>query len=131
MKKKGILNPDIISVIAAMGHTDTLVIADAGLPVPEGVPCIDISLTRGVPSFMQALKAVAEELVIESCIAAGELPGKNPVVWDGIQNVLEGLPCEQVPHELFKKKTESAKAVIRTGETTSYANIILIAGVNF
>ncbi|MDR0324331.1 MAG: D-ribose pyranase [Treponema sp.] len=131
MKKTGILNPDIISVISAMGHKDTLVIADAGLPVPEGVPCIDISLTRGIPSFTQALRAVAEELVIESFIVAGELPEKNPAVWGDIQNILQGFPCEYVPHEMFKEKTASAKAVIRTGETSSYANVILTAGVNF
>ena len=131
MKKNGILNPDIIAVVAALGHTDSLVIADAGLPVPEGVPCIDISLTRGIPSFVQALRAVTEELVIESCITAKELPGKNPNVWKDIQAVLTEIPLEQIPHEMFKKRTAEAKAVIRTGETSPYANVILIAGVNF
>ena len=131
MKKTGILNPDIIAAIAAMGHTDSLVIADAGLPVPEGVPCLDISLTRGIPSFIQALQAVAGELVIESCITAAELPDKNPNIWKELQAALSGLPCEQVPHEMFKKRTAEAKAVIRTGETSPYANVILIAGVNF
>ena len=131
MKKSGILNPDIIAAVAALGHTDSLVIADAGLPVPKDVPCIDISLTRGIPSFTQVLRAVADELVIESFIAAGELPVKNPDVWKELQAVLGNLPCEQLSHEMFKKRTAGAKAVIRTGETSPYANVILIAGVNF
>jgi len=131
MKKEGILNPDILAAIAALGHTDSIVIADAGLPVPKDVPCIDISLTRGIPSFKDTLRAVAGELVIESYIVAEELPGKNPHVWTEIQAALTGFPCEKIPHESFKKQTQEAKAVIRTGETSSYANIILIAGVNF
>jgi D-ribose pyranase len=131
MKKEGVLNPDIIAAIAALGHTNSIVIADAGLPVPKDVPCIDISLTRGIPSFIQTLQAAAGELVIESCIVAEELPGKNPKVWTEIQDALTGLPCKQIPHELFKKQTAQASAVIRTGETSPYANVILIAGVNF
>jgi len=131
MRKTGILNPDIISAIAALGHTDSLVIADAGLPIPEGVPCIDISLSKGIPSFKQVLKAVAKDLVVESFIIAEELPKKNSGVWKEIQSIMEGYHCKKIPHESFKEQTESAKVVIRTGESSPYANIILIAGVNF
>jgi len=131
MKKSGILNPDIVAAIAALGHTDSIVIADAGLPVPKGVPCIDISLTRNVPSFSQTLQAVAEELVIESYVVAAELPGKNPGTWTEVQTVLAGLDYERCLHEVFKKRTAEAKAIIRTGESSPYANVILIAGVNF
>ena len=131
MKKSGILNPNIIAIVAALGHTDSIVIADAGLPVPKDIPCIDISLIREIPSFLQTLQAVSGELVIESCIVAEELPIKNPGVWMAAQNVIKEFHCEKIPHEVFKKKTREAKAVIRTGETSSYANIILIAGVNF
>ena len=131
MKKTGILNPKITAVIAALGHTDSLVIADAGLPIPKNVPCIDISLSRGIPSFQQTLKAVAKELVIESFIAAEELSKKNPDLSVKLQNILSGFPGKKMPHESFKKQVESAKAVIRTGESSPYANVILIAGVNF
>jgi len=131
MKKTGILNPEIIAVIAALGHTDSLVIADAGLPIPKDVPCIDISLNRGIPSFQQTLKAIAKELVIESFIVAEELSKKNPDLAEKVKNILSGISGKKTPHETFKKHTESAKAVIRTGESSPYANVILIAGVNF
>ena len=58
MKKDGLLNPQILSAIAAMGHTEYLVIADAGLPVPSGIPVIDISLIRGIPDFGAVLHSV-------------------------------------------------------------------------
>ena len=131
MKKTGIYNPDIIAAIAALGHTDSLVIADAGLPIPQDVPCIDVSVTRGVPSFQQTLKAVAKDLVIESYIVAEEMPKKNPGVWKTVQTVLSDSSGKKMPHEMFKKQVASAKVVIRTGESTPYANVILIGGVNF
>lgn len=47
MKKHGILNRELAGIFATMGHTDQLVIADCGLPIPEGVKCIDLSYTLG------------------------------------------------------------------------------------
>jgi len=131
MRKTGILNPDIIAAIAALGHYEGLVIADAGLPIPKDIPCIDISLCKGIPSFKQVLKAVAKELAIESFVAAEELSKKNSGVWKEVQGILEGIPGKKIPHESFKKQIEDAKIVIRTGESSPYANILLIAGVNF
>ncbi|EPF42900.1 D-ribose pyranase, partial [Klebsiella pneumoniae subsp. pneumoniae CIP 52.145 = B5055] len=53
MKKGTVLNADISAVISRLGHTDTLVVCDAGLPVPRSSTRIDMALTQGVPSFMQ------------------------------------------------------------------------------
>ncbi len=131
MKKDRILNPRIISEIAAIGHTQFFVIADAGLPIPNGVPVIDISLIKGVPTFIQTLKAVSSELVIESCVLAKELGAVNTSVKEKIEKTLKGLPMKEVPHTDFKTLTEKATVIIRTGETSAFANIILVAGVNF
>ncbi len=131
MKKEGLLNPQILSAIAGIGHTEYLVIADAGLPVPAGVPVIDISLVRGVPDFGSVLNAVTEEMVVESFILAEEILDRNQAAWDCVKEVLPNVPSVHISHEEFKKMTAGAKAVIRTGETTPYANIILAAGVNF
>ena len=48
-----------------------------------------------------------------------------------MEQILEGKPARKVPHEEFKRLMEKAKCVIRTGETSPYANVILIGGVNF
>ena len=131
MKKDRILNPQLISEIAAIGHTQYFVIGDAGLPIPPGVKVIDLSLTKGIPSFMQVLKAVDEELVSEAYILAEEIKDKNAGLEKEIQEIMGDKPVTYVPHEEFKKLTKDAKVMIRTGETSSYANIIMIAGVNF
>lgn len=131
MKKDRILNPELIAQIAAIGHTEYLVIADAGLPVPNGIKVIDLSVVRGVPTFEQVLSAVREELVSDAYIVAGEMPGKSPELYACTGRLLAGLPETRIPHEEFKALTRKAKAIVRTGETTPYANVILVAGVNF
>lgn len=131
MKKEKLLNPDIVSAIAALGHTEFLCIADCGLPVPQGVQVIDVSVTAMIPSFLQVLKAVEEELVIESFIYASEIEDANPNVLKQIKEILDGKAAKKIPHEEFKKLTANAKYIIRTGETSPYANIILVGGVNF
>ena len=131
MKKNGILNPSLIAQLAALGHTDLIVIADAGLPVPTGVPVIDLSLVRGIPSFADTLSAVCQELVVESYILASETATHNQTANQLVEKNLPSLPSRLVSHQEFKTISAKAKAIIRTGECTPYANIILVCGTNF
>jgi D-ribose pyranase len=114
-----------------MGHMDTLVIADAGLPIPWETNRIDLALKEGVPGFLETLEVVLEELQVESVLLAEEIFSKSPELAEKILYLIKEIPIERVPHEEFKNKTSQAKAVIRTGEFTPYANIILVAGVTF
>jgi D-ribose pyranase len=130
MKKGPVLNIALSQLIASLGHGDMVVIGDAGLPVPPGVPVIDLALTRGVPGFLQTLQTVLAEMQVESHVLADELAGKNGVVAAGIAALdLPGRTA--VSHADFKKLTAQARAVVRTGECTPYANIVLLAGVVF
>jgi D-ribose pyranase len=131
MKKQGILQNDLAAVIARLGHTDTLVVADAGLPIPPGVPRIDLAVSPGVPSFMQVLRPLLDEVAVESAIIASEMRAASPGFYAELQGVLGTLPIKEVPHAEFKSLTQPARAVVRTGEFTPYANIILVAGVAF
>lgn len=131
MKKDRVLNPDISRSIAKLGHTEYLVIGDAGLPIPKEAEIIDVSVTKGVPSFMDVFNAVAQELVIESYIFASEAIESNPEFVTQIKAVLTDKQAMTVSHEEFKTLMKKAKTVIRTGECSSFANIILIGGVNF
>ena len=131
MKRHGILNSHITKVLTDLGHTDYIVIADAGLPIPEGVLRIDLALKPGTPSFKEVLDAVAEDMVIEKCIIASEIEAGNPQIEQYLINKFVDINVERVTHEDFKELTEKAKAVIRTGEITPYANCILQSGVFF
>lgn len=131
MKKHGILNSEIARVLAVMGHTDTLCIADCGLPIPPAVERIDISLRHGFPGFMDTLGAIAADMVVEHITLAEEIREKNPAILSQIEALFPQIPVTFVTHETFKKMTQGCHAVVRTGEATPYANIILHSGVSF
>ncbi len=131
MKKIGTLNQPLSEVIAGMGHMDTLVIADAGLPIPLETQRIDLALTGGTPGFLETLRVVLEEFQVERVIVAEEMRLTSENIYKQVHNMLPDTSIETIPHEEFKNRTRSARAVVRTGEFTPYANIILVAGVVF
>ncbi|GEN52703.1 D-ribose pyranase [Halobacillus faecis] len=128
MKRHGLLNSHLSKVFADLGHTDTIVVADAGLPVPDGVKKIDLSLKQGVPSFLEVVEVLKEEMVVERVTVAEEME-QNPSVLKGMNEWFGEM--DSLPHEALKDQLKHAKAVVRTGEITPYANCILHAGVTF
>jgi D-ribose pyranase len=62
---------------------------------------------------------------------AEELEAVSPHIYDALMDAFDGLDVEAVPHESFKELTREAVAIVRTGEFTPYANVILVAGVVF
>lgn len=127
------------AAISLMGHTDTIVIGDAGLPIPDGVERIDLAVCEGTPDFITVLRAVLSELQIERFTLAEEISSANAdmekaifkVIADDSRAAGKVYAQKYVTHEKFKEMTRTAKAVIRTGECTPYANIILQSGVVF
>ena len=131
MKKNGIINSQLSRLIAEMGHKDSLVVADCGLPIPPTVERVDLSLTKGYPKFIKILEATLEDLVVEKAILASEIKEKSPELEEKIINLLPDIEIDYLPHSEFKKESVSSKAIVRSGEITPFANIILISGVDF
>lgn len=139
MKKGILLHSAISSVIARLGHTDSIVLGDAGLPIPEGPQRIDLALTPGVPGILQLAQAVVGEMQVETAIMAQEIRQHNPQRHSELVALLDALQQQQgntitlryVSHEQFKQQTRHSQAIIRSGECTPYANVILVAGVTF
>jgi D-ribose pyranase len=131
MKKTGVINAPISAVIAELGHMDTLTIADAGLPIPKGVHRIDLALTKGIPGFIDTLEVILSEMQVEKLIVADEMKQVSPGILTEIKGLVGDMSIDFVPHQQFKELTKSSRAIIRTGEFTPYANIILISGVVF
>ena len=127
--KVRILNPELLGRLAALGHGDRVVIADAGLPIPADVPTIDLSLVEGLPSFAQVLRVVLEALVVESATYAREADESRSEPKVG--ELLGSVTSTTVSHEELKQLTQSASFVMRTGEFTPFMNICLVAGVPF
>jgi len=127
MKKSGLLHPALLRAVARLGHTHTFVIADCGLPIPRDLEVIDLSLVFGIPRFVDVVDAILEEVVLEGGIAAEEARGTDVGEW--LNDRVESI--QYVPHEELKHLVRDAEFVVRTGETTSYANVILRCGVPF
>lgn len=128
MKKGKLINHPISGLIASLGHTDEIVIADAGLPIPKETQRFDLALTRGIPSFEDTLRTILEEMCVEKAYVSKEIADYSSQVLALIQDTLGDVPIEQIPHSDFKEHTSRSKAVIRTGEFTPYANVILVSG---
>jgi D-ribose pyranase len=131
MKKIGILNQDISAVVAGMGHMDMITVADAGLPVPDGVRRVDLALREGLPGFLETVETLAGELQVEKVVVAQETAAVSPHIEEGLKQLFPDAEWATMPHEEFKALTGQSKAVVRTGEFTPYANVILVSGVVF
>ena len=131
MKRTTLLHAELSEVIARLGHGDLLVIADAGLPIPDGPRRIDLAVSANVPRLQDVLAAVLAEMQVESAVIADELEPASPAVHAQLLRLLGFTPVARLSHERFKAATHTARAIVRTGEFSPYANVILRAGVVF
>ena len=129
MRRGGILNAQLAGALARLGHTDALVVCDAGLPIPSGPEVADLAFRFGVPSFEMVLSGILEELIVEGATAAEEAESQNPHSYELLKTWLPELKV--VPHEELKHMVTEAKLIVRTGEATPYSNVILRCGVPF
>ena len=125
------INPALSRVISETGHTDRIVVTDAGLPIPPGSERIDLAYRPGDPAFFDVLDTVLAEMVVEGATVSAEVAEQSPEVLTGLRERLPGIEIELVPHVEFKKQTQTARAFVRSGEFTPYANVILHAGVAY
>ena len=129
MKKAGLLNRELSALVAAMGHYDRLVICDAGFPIPFDANCIDLSLEPNNPTVLEVVEIILEELEVEEVYFASEAVEYVP---DRLAQLSQRIPTAKVadiPHAHFKEMAQGARGVVRTGDFTPYANVILVSGV--
>jgi D-ribose pyranase len=129
MLKTGILNPAINSRLSRVRHTNTLVIADRGFPFWPQIETIDISLVDDIPKALDVLRAIRANVVAARAFMAEEFLAVNGSdVRLEFGQALSGVPLAFEPHVQFKKRVAEAIGLIRTGDSTQYANLILESG---
>ena len=129
MRTGGIWHAELVQLLVSLRHHETIVVADAGLPVPTHVPTIELAWSRGNPRFLPVVTAIAAELVIDSATIASE--ATDDELLSGLDAALPDVPIKRISHDALKDACQSARAVVRTGEDTPFANVILHAGVPF
>ncbi|MFM9370869.1 D-ribose pyranase [Streptomyces sp. Da 82-17] len=129
MKRSGILNRHLAGALAELGHGDGVLVCDAGMPIPDGPRVVDLAFRAGVPSFAEVLDGLLDELVVEGGTAATEVHAANPAAAGLLAERVPDLA--HVPHADLKRLTSEARLVVRTGEASPYANVLLRCGVFF
>lgn len=128
MLKTGLLNPHVLSLLARVRHTNTLVIADRGFPFWPAIETVDLSLVDGVPTVLQVLQAIRPNFVLgEAFMAAEFLQANAAATREAFSAALSGVKLTHEPHVDFKKRVPGAIGLIRTGDTVQYANIVLVS----
>lgn len=126
MLRTGLLNPAVLSLLARVRHTNTLVIADRGFPFWPQIETVDLSLVDDVPTVLQVLDALQPNFVVGQVFAAEEFRQQNePARIEAVIRRLGDIPLRFEPHVEFKRRVPHAIGLIRTGDTTPYANLIL------
>jgi D-ribose pyranase len=130
-RNSGTLHAQLSRVISELGHTDLLVVTDAGLPIPPGVERVDLAVRENLPRFLDLLDTVLEEVAVEGVLLSEEIKQASPEMLEEIETRFARLdvPLRFVPHTEFKQATAGARAAVRSGEFTPYANVLLTAGV--
>jgi D-ribose pyranase len=128
MKKGGILHPGICELLASTGHTDYITICDRGFPVPDGPVRIDLALVDGIPTVPEVLRAIAAEWAIDRVIVTHEMAEVSPQHLDAIRAAAGEAPLQALSHLELKHLSRTAKATIRTADTTPWGNIIVVSG---
>lgn len=129
MRRAGILNRHLAGALAELGHGDLVLVCDAGMPIPRGPRVVDLAFRAGVPSFSEVLDGLLAELVVEGATAAKETRRANPAAAALLDGRIPALRL--VPHERLKRLSGGARLVVRTGEASPYANVLLRCGVFF
>lgn len=126
MLRNGILNPALLSLIARVRHTNTLVIADRGFPYWPQIETVDLALVDGIPSVLDVLGALRGHGIYgQAWMAAEFVPNNTTATQQQFRAALDGIPLAYEPHVEFKKRVPNAIGLIRTGEIVPYANMIL------
>ena len=125
---KGILNPQILSLIARVRHTNTLVISDRGFPYWPMIETVDISLVDDIPTVLQVFEALKSNFAIGQIYMAEEFISNNtPQVQQTFADSRGKIPIAYEPHINFKLRVPAAIGLIRTADTIQYANMILVS----
>lgn len=129
MKETGLLNIELSDAIAHLGHMDELIICDAGFPIPVGIRMIDLSLKVNQPTTLEVLSEIVKHFSVEKIVLAEETQKHSPSLFVQFTSLFDkSVAVETMPHADFKQRSRGVKAIVRSGDFTAYANILLVSG---
>jgi len=129
MRETGIVNRDICDVLSTLGHTDELIVCDAGFAIPMGVRTVDISLAENVPTVPEVLSELRKHFSVEKIVISEETRRVVPSRFNALAKAFgKGMAVEIISQTAMRARAKNVKAVIRTGDFTAYSNVLLVSG---
>jgi L-fucose mutarotase len=130
------LSPELLKILCEMGHGDEIVLGDGNFPAATNARRLVRADGLGVPQMLAAiLKVIPLDTYVDAPVALMEtLPTEErPAIWDEYERIVaaENGPTkiERIERFAFYERAKKAFAVVATGETAIYANVILKKGV--
>jgi L-fucose mutarotase len=133
-----ILSPELLKILMEMGHGDEIVIADGNFPAASKAQRLIRLDGHMIPEILEALlRLFPLDTYVEKPVGLmAVMPGDpyKPVIWEKYREVLENSKepykdFEYIEKFEFYRRAEKAYAIIATGESALYANMILKKGV--
>jgi simple sugar transport system permease protein/D-ribose pyranase len=131
MKRRGILNAQLCGALATLGHTDLIMIVDAGFPIPSSANRIDLAVAENIPELRTVIGLISDELVIEGVVRADDVITHNPRLEEYLHATFEGAEFTTLSHaDVLGELALKAKVIVRTGAFEPWGNIGLFCGVD-
>lgn len=131
MKKIGILNAPLSGALATLGHTDLIMVVDAGFPIPPETKRIDLAIAENIPDLRTVLSLLEAELIVEGVICAEDVVSNNPRLEEFLHSTFTGADFTTRTHsQMLNELAQEAKFIVRTGAFDPWGNIGLICGVD-
>lgn len=133
MRPNQILHPELAKALATCGHSDIIMVTDAGFPIPAGANRIDLGFYAGYPDVCDILKVLRKEIFVEEVYFATEVKTHFPSLYSKVQDIYTGSGAEfkgTTHEELCEHYAKKAKVIIRSGSLSAWANFALIASTD-
>lgn len=132
-----IISPELLKILHEMGHGDEIVIGDGNFPAASNAQRLVRCDGHGVPELLDAiLQLLPLDTYVDSPVALMQVtPGDNvdPVIWKEYRKVVDAhqdnVNFEEIERYAFYERARKAYAIVATGESALYANVILKKGV--
>jgi len=129
MRETGIVNNDICDILSGLGHTDEVIVCDAGFAIPLGVRTVDISLAENKPTVPEVLAELKKHLSVEKLVISEETKKVVPTRFKELSAAFgPKMPVELISQNEIRARAKNVKAVIRTGDFTAYSNVLIVSG---
>lgn len=133
MRNDRILHPQLAAALATLGHTDIVLVTDAGFPIPHNANRIDLGFWPGMVDVLDILRVLRKEIFVEEVHFASEVRDCHPQLYSEVQKIYTGSGAEfaTASHErLCHELAHQAKVIIRSGSFNPWANFALVASTD-